>query len=607
MKFISGTEAGVCARMDENGNGYCFSTSWGGGYRVMLSKFRDNNQNPKDINPGTEIILRPNVPYDIKLRVSGNELKGKIWKDGTSEPELWTATAVDNDFSEGAPGFYSYGTVPEIISLKINGVEAEGATDSEKIDCMDSDGDNIYVKGNIVLTNENGSVKEMYDACSSIEGNSSHTGIVSCQSSSTTKCAVIEMLCDGSGIGYGTQLVCPNGCSNGACLRVTNTTTAKVLPPLTIAVYDNGPPSDINLAVAIGSEINFAYRISASNISVGAAKLFSEVNGLQLDNKITLVICGNLNPENKAIIVVGSHSPPEDVAFCTNVLSQILFDKKVNQKTIVSDEIKSSNLVDLCKDNTSEEVIPEENKTEQPKLNDLCNSNSDCDDSDPCTSDICSGSPKQCSNNVVALGCSYNDACIPIGTRVQSQYCDIDKNMKQQKSEELLCSNSFECGTNLCVNDKCVSPNVIQKILKWFGGLFGGNNDVIVVPQEPKKPESSECNDLAKNLDRSQPANLQACDDWGKKSERVIVGGTLLNITTTYNEASGDYWSVLAFKGKNRERSVSLISHDNNSPYVIGTFYKFDLSKECDLLMSMENSGGIADSDYKYLEPVQCS
>ncbi len=71
-------------------------------------------------------------------------------------------------------------------------------------------------------------------------------------------------------------------------------------------------------------------------------------------------------------------------------------------------------------------------------------------------------------------GCSYESACLPVGFRRGSQYCDIDHQMKEQKTGTDACDNHHECSSNVCVSGKCVSPSFIDAIISWFTSLFGG-------------------------------------------------------------------------------------------------------------------------------------
>jgi len=72
-------------------------------------------------------------------------------------------------------------------------------------------------------------------------------------------------------------------------------------------------------------------------------------------------------------------------------------------------------------------------------------------------------------------GClNENNICIPFGTRTDANYCDIDYAFKEQKFEDIICNNNYECSTNICVDNTCISSSFIQKIIGWFKRLFGG-------------------------------------------------------------------------------------------------------------------------------------
>ncbi len=70
-------------------------------------------------------------------------------------------------------------------------------------------------------------------------------------------------------------------------------------------------------------------------------------------------------------------------------------------------------------------------------------------------------------------GCYSDGTCYPIGYRVNGTFCSSDKNFTTQLSSNLACQNSFECSSNVCANNQCVSEGLIQKILNWFSRLFG--------------------------------------------------------------------------------------------------------------------------------------
>lgn len=75
-------------------------------------------------------------------------------------------------------------------------------------------------------------------------------------------------------------------------------------------------------------------------------------------------------------------------------------------------------------------------------------------------------------------GCVSKNNCIPYGTRLKvddvPKYCDITKKFIEQRKEEMSCQNNYECLSNVCVNNECISAGLIQKMINWFVRLFGG-------------------------------------------------------------------------------------------------------------------------------------
>jgi hypothetical protein len=96
---------------------------------------------------------------------------------------------------------------------------------------------------------------------------------------------------------------------------------------------------------------------------------------------------------------------------------------------------------------------------------------------------LCTPNQMVCEGNVTskgkcAMGCELNETCILPGIRASvnnsKQYCDINSEWKVQKATDETCDNNFECGTNVCINGKCIVSSFIEKILEWFRHLFGG-------------------------------------------------------------------------------------------------------------------------------------
>ena len=69
--------------------------------------------------------------------------------------------------------------------------------------------------------------------------------------------------------------------------------------------------------------------------------------------------------------------------------------------------------------------------------------------------------------------CPFEGKCYPFGNMQGEKYCSDEGVFVLQLEEDSICENSFECSTNVCVDGKCVSSGLIQKIMDWFKNLFG--------------------------------------------------------------------------------------------------------------------------------------
>lgn len=317
----------------------------------------------------------------------------------------------------------------------------------EKISCTDSDnGKNYYIRG---FTKGHEEPNGIYDACADAD-------------------EVYEHYCENNFVKV-ERYKCSSGkCIDGACIQ------DKVLPPFTAAVYDKAPSSDV---IIISDTLLALKGKGYGQVPVGSSKLFSEVNAFNLDNKVTLAVY-----LGEAVIIVGEHSPASHVIFAVDI-KEILSKKGITPQTILNSEVPSADLLDLFEEEDEDIEIPEEEETQEPTITpptqikvqpDKCKTNADCSDNNTCTSDLCSGTPKKCSYIEVSLGCNYNGNCIPIGVRAENNYCDIDRTIKSQLGAGEECNNNYECSTNICVNNQCISPSFIQKIIDWFKKLFGG-------------------------------------------------------------------------------------------------------------------------------------
>lgn len=89
-----------------------------------------------------------------------------------------------------------------------------------------------------------------------------------------------------------------------------------------------------------------------------------------------------------------------------------------------------------------------------------CKVNGDCDDSNICTEDKCINSPKICQNNITE------------GSIDGTRYCSSRGELEIKKEDNSMCTNNFECLTNICKNELCKNPNFFKNILNWFKRVF---------------------------------------------------------------------------------------------------------------------------------------
>ena len=69
--------------------------------------------------------------------------------------------------------------------------------------------------------------------------------------------------------------------------------------------------------------------------------------------------------------------------------------------------------------------------------------------------------------------CPFDGKCYPFGYRKTGKYCSDEGNFKSQLDSDKACDNNFECSSNICVDSKCVSSALIDKIFDWLRKLFG--------------------------------------------------------------------------------------------------------------------------------------
>ncbi len=77
-------------------------------------------------------------------------------------------------------------------------------------------------------------------------------------------------------------------------------------------------------------------------------------------------------------------------------------------------------------------------------------------------------------NRYYCFGCLVEKSCYPLGYIKDGKYCfDENKTFIEQKKPESFCENNFECDSNLCINNQCVSGSLWAKFIRWLSSIFG--------------------------------------------------------------------------------------------------------------------------------------
>lgn len=75
---------------------------------------------------------------------------------------------------------------------------------------------------------------------------------------------------------------------------------------------------------------------------------------------------------------------------------------------------------------------------------------------------------------IICQGCELDSKCYPYGYRKEGKFCSDSNNLFiEQKQADSSCENNFECSTNICIDNQCISSGLWQKFLNWFKRLFG--------------------------------------------------------------------------------------------------------------------------------------
>ncbi len=296
--------------------------------------------------------------------------------------------------------------------------------------------------------------------------------------SKVDKTYLYKYSCGADGNVQSTQFICPNGCSNGACIT-------QIISQCKDS--DDGK----NPTILGKAETQTGGQGDWCDYSKGENKIYEAYCINQTDFAIELMDCPTDKPYcNKGKCTTGKPKCSEDDGGKNPLVLGTTFPSRIADHTGATDYCQITS-------------------TGQPPESGEC-SGADCSlreffcvDGSPdefyndiscpsgCKNGVCSKiEPTEETGPINILeetegvkeeikvvkedcnGCILDKKCYPIGYRMENTYCD-NQQFSNQKEADASCNNNFECSTNLCIDNECVSSGLWQKILRFFKNLLG--------------------------------------------------------------------------------------------------------------------------------------
>ena len=301
--------------------------------------------------------------------------------------------------------------------------------------CIDTDeGKNYYVKGNTIGYQDDShtTIMETSDACNTYLGGNQFTG------DSYEGEGVVEHYCGDNDIVIAPYYECPNGCRDGACIE-------------TIECDFDG---DCQVAYGEGYTCENGVCIETIECDFDGDCQVAYGEGYTCENGACILECIDSDGGKNYYVRGYGTGEDENGYYYDNVLEgciNVPFPQGdlVNESDYLAEFYCENNLlkfdIHTCPNGCEEGTCLEGNVTDIPE-----------DD-----------------ENYICQGCSFGDKCYPFGYRKSGEYCSDNLEFVTQLGKESVCDNNFECKSNVCVNDECVSGNLIQRIIEWFKRLFG--------------------------------------------------------------------------------------------------------------------------------------
>ncbi len=217
-------------------------------------------------------------------------------------------------------------------------------------------------------------------------------------------------------------------------------------------------------------------------------------------------------------------------------------------------------------------------------FSDLCQTNEDCDDNNPCTIDECDGTPLACVHHFIPY-CKNNDYCCPSKcNETTDNDCVTDRcNLNSDCNDNNPCTNDLCNGTpKLCLNiaitecvgdDDCCPSDCIyntdsdcEKPVVCGDSLCEGNETRDNCCKDCKCDEDYECiGDSCQKTKKSIAEEiLEMNEDFKKKEEKLINEGFILKENLFLKTENGFDFNYIYKKGEEERIITGNVDDQNN-------------------------------------------
>ena len=145
---------------------------------------------------------------------------------------------------------------------------------------------------------------------------------------------------------------------------------------------------------------------------------------------------------------------------------------------------------------------------------------------------------------------------------------------------------------------------LIGVIILIFFILFSG---FYFFMDNPIKNDLS-CKYLLNNLDKYNdfPTLGSDCQNYQLDQNPIWVGGELLNISVVNDTSYNRNEFTMVFQGEKNLTYIYVGAVNETLPYLVGNFYRFDISRKCYLIHSAASSGNFYDPDLNAFYKMEC-